>query len=315
MLARASNEYKTETKATAHAQNGLLSSLDIDAPHATTTEMIGPVTPASPPRQPLNAKQRRAMRRKLLAERIQGGTPPAAAVGEAAHAPAQPRQRLMDPAAIRTMLSAIPAYTLPTHFLRPRGFTASDELIRILRDRIRCRNVGCALCAFYEWGPIVNTHKLKRCEHRVEAEDGKAWLAMFRVYRARGGGAGARCNRCRFPVTLCWRTAYREEMDELHGNEEEALASGAVLYREVQCEWVKVVQRYVAACMVVGGGGPATGVSVLGATVLEGMGWSDWMGLASNGPEHIRGWLEETDEVDGLRCPRLLRLFWLLSNC
>ncbi|KAK2740869.1 hypothetical protein CKAH01_07147 [Colletotrichum kahawae] len=138
---------------------------------------------------------------------------------------------------------------------------------------------------------------------------------MFRTYRASGGGTGARCHVCRFPLTLCWRTAYQEQMDEKYGNQQEALATADVLYKEVPCAWVKVVQRFVTACMIVGGTGAGTGVSTLGAIVLETMGWTDWSGLLLNGPEYIRGWLEETDEVDGLRCPRLLRLFWLLAHC
>uniref|UniRef100_L2GHG1 Uncharacterized protein n=1 Tax=Colletotrichum fructicola (strain Nara gc5) TaxID=1213859 RepID=L2GHG1_COLFN len=138
---------------------------------------------------------------------------------------------------------------------------------------------------------------------------------MFRSYRARGGGKGAQCHACRFPLTLCWRTVYREQMDEWYGNEQEALEREDILYKEVQCVWVKAVQRFVTACMIVGGIGAGTGVSTLGAMVLEVMGWSDWSGLLSNGPEHIRGWLEEMDEVDGLWCPRLLRLFWLLAHC
>lgn len=75
------------------------------------------------------------------------------------------------------------------------------------------------------------------------------------------------------------------------------------------------MQRFVTACIIIGDVRAGAGVSTLGATVLEEMGWSDWTGLELNGLEHIREWLEEADEVDGLRCPRLLRLFWLLAHC
>ncbi|GJC90561.1 hypothetical protein ColLi_13399 [Colletotrichum liriopes] len=75
---------------------------------------------------------------------------------------------------------------------------------------------------------------------------------MFRSYHARDGGTGAWCYKCRFPLALCWRTVYREEMDEKYGNEVEALVRKGILYEETQCEWVKVVQRFVTACMIIG---------------------------------------------------------------
>ncbi|KAE9565761.1 hypothetical protein CGMCC3_g18057 [Colletotrichum fructicola] len=100
---------------------------------------------------------------------------------------------------------------------------------------------------------------------------------MFRSYRARGGGKGAQCHACRFPLTLCWRTVYREQMDEWYGNEQEALEREDILYKEVQCVWVKAVQRFVTACMIVGGIGAGTGVSTLGAMVLEVMGCIEYL--------------------------------------
>ncbi|KAL3599778.1 hypothetical protein FPOAC2_04006 [Fusarium poae] len=193
-------------------------------------------------------------------------------------------------------------------------YTSQHPLVHRVRSLLRSRAVGCALCAFYEWGPIVNTHKLKRCSHRDEASEARPWLEMFRRYQACGGGPGARCAHCRFPVMLCSRTVYREKMDLKYGSEAEALEKEDILYDEVQCRWVKTMQRFVTSCLVFQGSGKDDGISRLGGTVLEMMGWQDWKGLKENGPEHIRGWLEEMDEIRGLRCPRLLKLFWLLAE-
>ncbi|KAK2686462.1 hypothetical protein QWA68_015131 [Fusarium oxysporum] len=99
-----------------------------------------------------------------------------------------------------------------------------------------------------------------------------------------------------------------------YGSEVEALEKVNILYDEVQCSWVKTMQRFVTSCLVFQGSGKDNGMSQLGGTVLEMMGWQDWKGLKENGPEHIRGWLEEMDEMRGLRCPRLLKLFWLLAE-
>ena len=193
-------------------------------------------------------------------------------------------------------------------------YTAQHPLVRRVRSLISARAIGCTLCAFYEWGPIVDTHKLKRCSHRDEAGEARSWLEMFRRYRARGGGPGARCAHCRFPVMLCLRTVYREKMDLKYGSEREAREEHDFLYCEVQCTWVKIMQRFVTSCMVVHGSANDGGVSRLGGTVLEMMGWQDWRGLEENGPEHIRTWLEDMGEMRGLRCPRLLVLFWLLAE-
>lgn len=220
--------------------------------------------------------------------------------------------RLFQPDLIRVEVTrALESFPLE----RDQGmYTAKHPLIRSVRSLIRARVVRCTLCAFYDWGPIVDTHKLKRCSHRDEANEVHPWLEMFRHYQARGGGPGARCTHCRFPIMLCWRTVYREEMDLKYGNEKEAREEHDVWYREAQCAWVKTIQRFVTSCMVVHGSTTGAGVSQLGATVLEMMGWQDWRGLEENGPEHIRAWLEEVDEIRGLRCPRLLRLFWLLAE-
>ncbi|KPA36992.1 hypothetical protein FLAG1_10210 [Fusarium langsethiae] len=188
------------------------------------------------------------------------------------------------------------------------GYTARHPLVCRLRSLIRARTVGCALCAFYERGPVVGTHKLKHCSHRDEASEVHPWFEMFRHYQARGGGLGARCLYCRFPSMLCWRTVYREEMDLKYGSEKEAREKG-VWYQEVQCTWVKAMQRFVASCMVVHGRENDGGVSRLGSTVLGMMEWQDWRGLEENGPEHIQTWLEEMDELRGLQCPQLLKLF------
>jgi uncharacterized protein YggL (DUF469 family) len=102
-------------------------------------------------------------------------------------------------------------------------------------------------------------------------------------------------------------------MDLKYGSEKEAREKG-VWYQEVQCTWVKAMQRFVASCMVVHGRENDGGVSRLGSTVLGMMEWQDWRGLEENGPEHIQTWLEEMDELRGLRCPRLLKLFWLLAE-
>lgn len=273
-------------------------------PKERTVQWAALPRPSSPLPQ-LNSKQRRAAKRRLRLEESSGPTstirisPTEAALAHQHHAIL--REKALNAVQIRRSLSAIT--------------TAAEKLIPTIRDLFVERGARCALCAFYDPGPIANTHKLKRCTHRAESPAVGSWLDMFRSYRAVDGGTGARCPRCRFPSALCWRTAYREGMDERYGNEDEALAQEGILYEEVQCEWLKVVQRFVAACMVLGGPRPGAGVGLLGATVLEAMGWADWSGLGLLGPEHIRGWLEETDEVVGLRCPRLLRLFWLLAHC
>jgi uncharacterized protein YggL (DUF469 family) len=103
-------------------------------------------------------------------------------------------------------------------------------------------------------------------------------------------------------------------MDLKYGSEAEARENENFLYQEVQCTWVKTMQRFIASCMVVHGSEKDGGVSRLGGTVLDMMGWQDWRGLEENGPEHIRKWLEEMGEMRGLRCPRLLILFWLLAE-
>lgn len=118
----------------------------------------------------------------------------------------------------------------------------------------------------------------------------------------------------RFPVTLCWRTVYREEMDAEYGNEVEAREQFDEWYHEVRCDWVKAIQRFVASRMVAGGILGGRGVSEIGVTALEGMGWKNWRGLEEKGPKCVQKWLEEADEIDGLRCPRLLKLFWKLAK-
>ncbi|KAH6977687.1 hypothetical protein EDB80DRAFT_692387 [Ilyonectria destructans] len=136
---------------------------------------------------------------------------------------------------------------------------------------------------------------------------------MFRYYKAKGGGPGARCEHCRFPLVLCWRTAYREKMDAEYGNEVEVREGHDVLYKEVRCTWVKTIQRFTVGCLVVGGRQNETGVNELGMNILKLMGWEEWKGLEESGPEYIQESLEEIDVVERLRCPRLLKLFWLLA--
>ncbi|KID95148.1 hypothetical protein MAJ_08879, partial [Metarhizium majus ARSEF 297] len=220
--------------------------------------------------------------------------------------------RERDPARIRGKLAKYPPLQVRW---KERQFTADvNPLIHELRMLIRNRNIGCGLCAWYEWGPIVGTHKLKYCKHRGEACEARRWLDMFRGYQAEGGGTGARCQHCRFPVTLCWRTVYREEMDAEYGNEVEAREQFDEWYHEVRCDWVKTIQRFVASRMVAGGILGGRGVSEIGVTALEGMGWKNWRGLEEKGPKCVQKWLEEADEIDGLRCPRLLKLFWKLAK-
>jgi hypothetical protein len=154
-----------------------------------------------------------------------------------------------------------------------RSYTSQHPLVCRVRSLIRARTVTCPLCALYEWGPIVYTHKLKRCSHREEAGEAHPWLEMFRHYRARGGGPGARCSHCRFPIMLCWRTVYREKMDDKYGSEVEARENEDSLYHEVQCTWVQAMQRFVTSCMVFHRRGKDGGVSRLGGTVLDVMGW------------------------------------------
>ncbi|KAF4470041.1 hypothetical protein FALBO_3055 [Fusarium albosuccineum] len=224
----------------------------------------------------------------------------------------RPAKRLFQPSLIRANITKA---TEEFPIERDQAvFAADNPLIEMLRFLICNRSVPCALCAFYEWGPIVYTHKLKRCSHRAEAKDVQPWLDMFRDYQARGSGPGARCSHCRFPAMLCYRTIYREEMDSKYGNETEAREECNLWYDEVQCSWVKMMQYFVTSCMVVHGKVPGTGVSQLGATVLEMMGWEDWTGLEANGPECLRSWLEEMNDIRGLRCPRLLKLFYFLAE-
>lgn len=216
------------------------------------------------------------------------------------------------PESVRAKLAQAPSYPAEQD---QQEYTAGHPLIYYLRNLLRNRSGLCTLCAMYQWGPIVYTHKLKHCQHRAESDEARPWLQMFQHYQAQGGGAGARCAHCRFPAALCWRTVYRERMDAQYGNEEEARAGNDVWYKEVQCSWAKTIQQFVTGCMVVGGGMTGTGVSEVGATVLGEMGWRDWRGLEENGPGNIQAWLEETDVLEGLRCPRLLKLFWLLVSC
>lgn len=212
---------------------------------------------------------------------------------------------------IRTKLGSIPPFPKERD---QSAYTASHPLIFEIRMLIRARSGICTLCPFYEWSQIVATHKLKYCGHRKESKDVAPWLEMFRLYRAKGGGPGARCEHCRFPLVLCWRTAYREKMDAKHGNEVEARENDDVLYDEVRCGWVKTIQRFTTGCLVVGGRRSGAGVNELGEHILGMMGWEDWEGLEEHGPEYIKEWLEEMDVVEGLRCPRLLKLFWLLAK-
>jgi hypothetical protein len=103
-------------------------------------------------------------------------------------------------------------------------------------------------------------------------------------------------------------------MDAQYRNKAEARKlSPDVWYKEAQCNWVKVIQRSVIGSMVVGGKRAGAGVSELGFRVLGFMGWRDWKVVEEKGPVALQAWLEETDIIGGLRCPRLLRLFWLLA--
>lgn len=218
-------------------------------------------------------------------------------------------------------------------------YNAGHPFICQVRELIHNRNLGCPLCAWYEWGhPISATHNMEHCKHRAEAAEARRWLEMFQNFKAKGGGLGARCEHCRFPVTLCWRTVYREQVDAKYGNEIEAREQYGIWYREVQCGWVLPIQRFVASRMVVGGIVGCHGVSEIGIAALRRIGWRDWNGLEKNGPKYIKDWLEETDILletdlkaetdgldetgmleeienrDGLRCPRLLKLFCVVSN-
>ncbi|KAM5528302.1 hypothetical protein FOXYSP1_19571 [Fusarium oxysporum f. sp. phaseoli] len=124
-------------------------------------------------------------------------------------------QRPFQPELIRAKITKV-MESIP--FDEDQGaYTSRNPLICRLRSFIRTRAVGCSLCAFYDRGPIIETHKLKSCSHRGEAGEARPWLEMFRRYRVCGGGLGARCTHCRFPLMLCWRTAYSEEMDLKYG--------------------------------------------------------------------------------------------------
>lgn len=124
---------------------------------------------------------------------------------------------------------------------------------------------------------------------------------------------GSRCFGATEYVVVDWELD--AAMDLKHGNEKEAREKQNVWYHEVQCTWIKTIQRFVTSCMMVHGSRNNGSVSRLGRTVLEVMVWQDWRGLEENGTENIRSWLEEMGDMRGLRCPRLLVLLWLLAEC
>jgi hypothetical protein len=66
-------------------------------------------------------------------------------------------------------------------------------------------------------------------------------------------------------------TVYREEMDEEYGNKEEASKVWRIRYMQVSCNWSRAIQRFVSACMVVGGCPKSHGgVNALVSTDREG---------------------------------------------
>lgn len=139
------------------------------------------------------------------------------------------------------------------HFPKEKNqiaYTDSHPLVCQMRILICGRSGVCTLCAFYEWGPIVETHKLKYCTHRAESKDVALWLEMFRYYKAKGGGPGAQCEHCRFPLVLCWRTAYREKMDAEYGNEVEAREGHDVCIR--RCDILGSKQSTIYGWMLSG---------------------------------------------------------------
>ena len=199
---------------------------------------------------------------------------------------------------------------------KQRTYTATHPLIAKLRELIRRNRITCALCLVRaEGSEYADTHELSECCYQEKSsQDGvHDWLAVFEGYKAQGDGPGARCEYCKFPLVLCWRSFHREILDDRHGSEEQAREKTGTPYPSVPCKWVKPVQEFVASCMVNRGKMKNTGVSFLGATVLSHMGWEDWDSLGKKGPSVIRPWLEEMDYIGGFKCPRLLKLYGLLA--
>lgn len=281
---------------------------------AAPTAKPPPVTSTSdPPMRKPNSKKRRQEERQRRADAADMAAAYAAASKRRCVRPSEAPKfypELLDRAGITAKLSRVPRYPAPAGPF----YTASDQLVGVLRKLICTWNVDCALCSLHYKAPDATRHRLENCHCLDESSDARDWLMMFNSYHPAGKGKGARCPECRFPSTLCWRTVYREDMDEEYGNEKEALEHWDVIYTQPQCDWVKIIQRFVSGCMVVGSCLTGSSVSSLGSTVLEHMGWRDWSGLEENGPKHIQNWLQEMDEVNGLRCPRLLKLFWFLAH-
>lgn len=192
--------------------------------------------------------------------------------------------------------------------------------IHPLVTRLRARNINCPLCAYFCWDGSIQAHELEECT-KEESGDARLWLDMLRQYEAESSKPndkrGATCEYCHFPQKLCYRVFYTEKMDERYGNEFNAQTQQNVYYRQVKCEWVGVVQRCVAAAMVIGNS-KESGVGEIGARILKEMGWTERESLEEK--DGLKGrmgrmkkWLEETDEIHGLRCPRLLLLFYLIA--
>lgn len=305
------------------ARVGLPDHLNLDNKAAPAAEPpLGTMT-SGPLVRKLNSKERRKEQRRKQQRKEERQRRADAADIAAALATASKRQCVrpnegpklhpivLNFAGIMAKLSGVP------HYPPPAGpfYTASDQLVGVLRKLIHTWDIDCALCRLHYKAPDTTTHRLENCDCLDESSDARCWLTMFKSYHASCNGKGSRCSECLFPSTLCLRTVYREDMDEEYGHEKEARENWGVIYMEAQCDWVKVIQRFVSGCMVVGGClERCGGISVLGSAALDHMGWQDWQGLRENGPNHIQCWLQEMDEISGLRCPRLLKLFWFLAH-
>ncbi|KAJ9419387.1 hypothetical protein FOXG_07209 [Fusarium oxysporum f. sp. lycopersici 4287] len=195
-----------------------------------------------------------------------------------------------------------------------------DIIVTKLQELIRGNRLHCTLCFIQrskDDGPgskDADTHMIENCYYQDHKSEAHVWLKVLEDYKAQSHGPGARCNNCRFPKLLCWQTLHREMLDAKYGNEDEAREQTGESYPVVSCEWVKPVKDFVAACMVADGKTDRTGVTLLGATALRYMGWKNWDDLEKIGPQCILLWLQEMDEIQGLRCPRLLKLYWLLAS-
>ncbi|KAG7146010.1 hypothetical protein HYQ46_005216 [Verticillium longisporum] len=243
------------------ARVGLPDHLNLDNKAAPAAEPpLGTMT-SGPLARKLNSKERRKEQRRKQQRKEERQRRADAADIAAALATASKRQCVrpnegpklhpivLNFAGIMAKLSGVP------HYPPPAGpfYTASDQLVGVLRKLIHTWDIDCALCRLHYKAPDTTTHRLENCDCLDESSDARCWLTMFKSYHASCNGKGSRCSECLFPSTLCLRTVYREDMDEEYGHEKEARENWGVIYMEAQCDWVKVIQRKQLCKMCVRG--------------------------------------------------------------